>query len=451
MKRVVICGAGGRDFHNFNTVYRGDPDAHVVAFTATQVPGIEGRRYPASLAGSRYPDGIPIVPESELDALCRREAVDTVVFAYSDASHLDVMHVASRALAAGCGFAILGPRATMLEARGPVIAVSAVRTGCGKSQTARHLAQVLQARGLRVAVTRHPMAYGNLELQRVQEFRSLAELDAARCTLEEREEFEPHLAAGHAVFAGVDYAQVLAAAERSCDVVLWDGGNNDFPFFVPTVHVVVCDALRPAQLATHHPGEAVLRMADIVVLNKVNAAPEGDVARLDAAVREFVPGVPIVHAASPVHVDDPARLRGRRVLVVEDGPTITHGGMAFGAGMSAAQALGDVDVVDPRTSAAPDIALVYARYPHIGRVLPAMGYSEAQLGALRASINASDAEVVLAATPVDLARLGGIEKPVVRAHYAYADAGSPTLASVVLERLDAFLAGQPPHRPGARP
>jgi predicted GTPase len=220
---------------------------------------------------------------------------------------------------------------------------------------------------------------------------------------------------------------------------------------VPTVHVVVCDALRPAQLATHHPGEAVLRMADIVVLNKVNAAPEGDVARLDAAVREFVPGVPIVHAASPVHVDDPARLRGRRVLVVEDGPTITHGGMAFGAGMSAAQALGDVDVVDPRTSAAPDIALVYARYPHIGRVLPAMGYSEAQLGALRASINASDAEVVLAATPVDLARLGGIEKPVVRAHYAYADAGSPTLASVVLERLDAFLAGQPPHRPGARP
>ena len=435
-KRIVICGAAGRDFHNFNVVYRDDPDTRVVAFTATQVPGIDVRRYPASLAGPRYPDGIPIVPESALDALCRRSRVDTVVFAYSDVSHLEVMHVASRALAAGCSFALLGPRATMLAARKPVVAVSAVRTGCGKSQTARHLAQVLQARGLRVAVTRHPMAYGDLDRQRVQEFRSAADLDAARCTLEEREEFEPHIDAGHAVFAGVDYAAVLAAAECSGDVIVWDGGNNDFPFFVPTVHVVLCDALRPGQLTTHHPGEAVLRMADVVVINKVDAAAADDVARLEAAVAQLVPGVPIVRAASPVHIDEPEKLRRRRVLVVEDGPTLTHGGMAAGAGMSALRALGDVDIVDPRGSAAPAIAAVYAQYPHIGPVLPATGYGEAQLAALRATINGSAAEVVLAATPIDLARLGGIDRPVVRARYGYADAGTPTIAEVVLQRLD---------------
>jgi predicted GTPase len=438
-KRIVICGAAGRDFHNFNVVYRDDPETRVVAFTAAQVPGIDLRRYPASLAGPLYPDGIPIVPESGLDALCRREHVDTVVFAYSDVSHLEVMHVASRALAAGCSFALLGPRATMLAARKPVVAVSAVRTGCGKSQTARHLAAVLQASGLRVAVIRHPMAYGDLDRQRVQEFRSATDLDAACCTLEEREEFEPHLDAGHAVFAGVDYAAVLAAAEPCGDVIVWDGGNNDFPFFVPTVHVVLCDALRPGQLATHHPGEAVLRMADVVVVNKVDAAAADDVARIEAAVARIVPGVPIVRAASPVRLDEPETLRRRRVLVVEDGPTLTHGGMATGAGMSALRALGDVEIVDPRASAAPAIAAVYAQYPHIGPVLPATGYGEAQLAALRATINASSAEVVLAATPIDLARLGGIDRPVVRARYGYADAGAPTLASVVLRRLDAAL------------
>ena len=432
MKRIVICGAAGRDFHNFNTVYRDDAGAQVVAFTATQVPGIDMRRYPASLAGSRYPDGIPIVPEAELDALCRRERIDTVVFAYSDVSHLDVMHVASRALASGCGFAILGPRQTMLASRKPVVAVSAVRTGCGKSQTTRHLAAALQARGLRVPVIRHPMAYGNLDRQRVQEFHSLADLDAARCTLEEREEFEPHLEAGHAVFAGVDYAEVLDAAEQSADVIVWDGGNNDFPFVMPSVHVVLCDALRPAQLTTHHPGEAVLRMADVVVINKVDAAPAADVALLETALGQIVPGVPIVRAASPVRLDDARRLRGRRVLVVEDGPTITHGGMAFGAGLSAAKALGEVEIVDPRASATADIARVYAQYPHIGPVLPAMGYSEAQLAGLRATINASGAELVLAATPIDLARLGGIDKPVVRARYGYVDAGAPKLAEIVL-------------------
>jgi len=437
MKRIVICGAAGRDFHNFNTVYRDDPDTHVVAFTATQIPGIDARRYPTSLAGTRYPDGIPIVPEHDLESLCRTERIDTVVFAYSDVSHADVMHVASRALAAGASFEMLGPRATMLVSHKPVVAVSAVRTGCGKSQTARHLARALKARGPRVAVTRHPMPYGNLARQRVQEFHSLADLDAADCTIEEREEYEPHLEAGHAVFAGVDYAGVLAAAERACDVVVWDGGNNDFPFFAPTVHVVVCDALRPDQLTTHHPGEAVLRMADIVVVNKVDAAVPADIARIEAAIEAIVPDVPIVRAASPVRIDAPARLRGKRVLVVEDGPTITHGGMPFGAGMTALRALRNVEIVDPRSSAVPEIARVFAQYPHIGPVLPALGYSDAQLDALRATVNASAADVVLAATPIDLARLGGFAKPIVRARYAYEDAGEPRLGDLVLTRLDA--------------
>lgn len=437
MKRIVICGAAGRDFHVFHAVYRDDPAALVVAFTATQIPGIEARRYPAALAGARYPDGIAIVPEGELDALCRRERVDTVVFAYSDVAHEHVMHVASRALAAGADVVLPGPRATMLRAAKPVVAVSAVRTGCGKSQTARHLAAALKAQGRRVAVVRHPMPYGHLVRQRVQAFRVPADLDAAQCTIEEREEYEPHLRAGHAVFAGVDYARVLAAAEAEADVIVWDGGNNDFPFFAPTVHVVVCDALRPDQLATHHPGEAVLRMADVVVVNKVDAAPAADVARVEAAVAAIVPGVPVVRAASPVRVDDAAALAGRRVLVVEDGPTITHGGMPHGAGLVAVRALGGVDVVDPRASAAPSIAAAYAQYPHIGPVLPALGYSTAQLDDLRATVNASAADVVLAATPIDLERLGGFTKPIVRARYGYADAGTPTLAELVLARLDA--------------
>jgi predicted GTPase len=439
MPRIVICGAAGRDFHNFNTVYRDDPAAQVVAFTATQIPGIEGRRYPASLAGPRYPQGIPIVSEDELETLCRRERVDTVVFAYSDVSHAHVMHLASRALAAGCNYTLLGPRATMLAARKPVVAISAVRTGCGKSQTARHVAQWLHGRGLRVAVVRHPMPYGDLAAQRVQAFRTAADLDAARCTIEEREEYEPHLAAGHAVYTGVDYAAVLAAAEQDCDVIVWDGGNNDFPFFVPTVHVVVCDALRPDQLTTHHPGEAVLRMADIAVINKADAAAPADVARLHAALAALRPGMPIVHAASPVQLDVPQQLQGRRVLVVEDGPTLTHGGMPWGAGYQALQGLSGVQLVDPRASASPEIARVYAQYPHIGTVLPAMGYDAAQLQALRATINASTADVVLAATPIDLARLGGFSKPIVRAHYGYADAGSPTLSGLLAQRLDGLV------------
>ena len=436
-RRVVICGAAGRDFHNFNVAFRGDRATSIVAFTATQIPGIEGRRYPAALAGEGYPDGIPILAEAELEAVCRRERVTQVLFAYSDVTHAEVMHLASRALAAGADFSIMGPSATMLRSAKPVVAVSAVRTGCGKSQAARHLSNALGAAGRRVAVLRHPMPYGDLLRHRVQSFRSLTDLDAAECTLEEREEYEPHIAAGSGVFAGVDTAAVLEAAERESDLLLWDGGNNDFPFIAPTVHVVMCDALRPDQLTTHHPGEAVLRMADIVVINKVDAAPEADAARMQAAIASVAPAAQVVRAASPVTLDDPRRLEGKRVLIVEDAPTITHGGMPHGAGYVAVRALGGVEVVDPRASATPGIQRMYAAYPHIGPVLPALGYGEAQLAELRATINASAAEIVVAATPVDLARLGGFDRPVVRARYDYADAGEPTLTSLVLRLLAA--------------
>ncbi|OGK81203.1 MAG: GTPase [Candidatus Rokubacteria bacterium GWC2_70_16] len=443
--RILILGAAGRDFHNFNVLYRDDPGATVVAFTAAQIPGISGRRYPPSLAGPRYPEGIPIEDEANLEALCRRERVTHVVFAYSDVSHAEVMHLASRALAAGADVVFPGPDRTMLSARIPVVAISAIRTGCGKSQTARWLGRRLRARGFRVAVLRHPMAYGDLERQRVQRFATGADLDAAGCTVEEREEYEPHLAAGNVVFAGVDYAAIVALAQREADVIVWDGGNNDFPFVRPDLHIVVADALRPGQAAAYHPGEAVLRMADVVVVNKVDVAAAADAEGVVDEVRAVNPRAPVVRAASPVRLDDPGRVRGRRVLVVEDGPTLTHGGMAWGAGFVAATRGGAAAVVDPRESAHPDILAVFARYPHIGRVLPAVGYGAAQLEALRDTINGSAAEVVVAATPMDLASLIRITKPVVRARYEYADAGEPTLGALV----DRFLAGRA--APGACP
>ncbi|MCC7364099.1 MAG: GTPase [Dehalococcoidia bacterium] len=439
--RTVILGAAGRDFHNFNTVYRDDPGTRVVAFTATQIPGIAGRRYPAALAGPHYPDGIPIVPEDELEALCARE-VQRVVFAYSDVTHETVMHLASRALAAGADFELLGPDRTMLRSRKPVIAVSATRTGSGKSQVARWLASFLRERRLRVAVVRHPMPYGDLAAQAVQRFAAVEDLRAAGCTVEEREEYEPHIARGAVVYAGVDYAAILARAEAEADVVVWDGGNNDFPFFRPDLHIVAVDALRPGQVATYHPGEAVLRMADVVVLNKVDSAGEGGAAAVETEVRAVNHAAPIVRAASPVRLDDPGAVAGRRVLVVEDGPTITHGGMAYGAGFVAATAGGASEVVDPRASAAPAIAAVFAQYPHIGRVLPAAGYDAGQLAALAATINASGADVVVSATPADLAALVRIDLPVVRARYEYADAGEPRLATFV----ESFLRHRGPPR-----
>jgi predicted GTPase len=434
-RRVAILGAAGRDFHNFNMLYRDDPAAVVVAFTATQIPGIAGRRYPAALAGPRYPDGIPVVDAAELEELCRRKRVGEVMFAYSDATHAEVMHQASRALAAGADFILAGPARTMIAMQKPVIAVSAVRTGCGKSQTARHLARHLRAAGRRVAVLRHPMPYGDLARQAVQRFASRADLAAADCTVEEREEYEPHIAAGGIVFAGVDYRAVAAAAEREADVVLWDGGNNDFPFLRPDLHVVVVDALRPDQLATHHPGEAVLRMADIVVVNKTDAAAPGTFERMVKEIRSLVRAA-IVRAASPAVLEDAAAVRGKRALVVEDGPTITHGGMPHGAGVAALRGVAGVTLVDPRDSAAPLIRKVYETYPHIGRVLPAIGYSPEQRAALRATIDASAADVVVAATPIDLAALIAPAKPVVRVRYEYADAGEPLLTELV----DAFLA-----------
>jgi predicted GTPase len=437
--RIVILGAAGRDFHNFNVVYRDDPRVEVVAFTQAQIPRLTDRRYPASLAGPRYPDGIPIEDEADLEAICRRERVDRVVFAYSDVSHAAVMHLASRALAAGADFALLGPRRTMLRARVPVIAISAIRTGCGKSQVSRWLGRWLHARGHRVAVLRHPMPYGDLERQRVQRFARRDDLDAARCTAEEREEYEPHLAAGNVVFAGVDYAAIVEAAEREADIIVWDGGNNDFPFLRPRLHIVMADALRPGQADGYHPGEAVLRMADVVVVNKVDAASAAAVQTVIDEVRAINGLATIVRAASPVRLDDPDAVRGRRVLVVEDGPTLTHGGMAYGAGFVAATTAGADVIVDPRASATPSVRAIFARYPHIGSVLPAVGYDGAQLEALRETIDRAGADVVVAATPLDLAALIELRTPVVRARYELADAGSPTLASVV----EAFLARGP--------
>ena len=438
---TLLLGAAGRDFHVFNTVYRDDPTHRVVAFTAAQIPGIAQRRYPASLAGALYPDGIPIEEEAALEALCRTHGVRRVVFAYSDVTHEHVMHLGSRALACGADFVLHGPEATMLRSRRPVVAVSAVRTGCGKSQTARSVGARLAKAGLRVAALRHPMPYGDLAAERVQRFASRGDLDRARCTIEEREEYEPWVAMGAVIFAGVDYAAILAAAEEEADVLVWDGGNNDFPFVRPDLHLVLVDALRPDQLTTHHPGEAVLRMADVVVINKVDGAAAATIARLDAAVRAIRPSARVVRTASPPRITDAAAVRGRRVLVVEDGPTITHGGMPYGAGFVAAMRAG-AEIVDPRRRAAPEIAAVFAAHPHIGRVLPAMGYGEAQRAALRATIEASDAEVVVAGTPIDLAAVLGLTKPVMRVRYELEEVDEPGLGAVV----DAFAASLPTQR-----
>jgi len=436
-KRIVILGAAGRDFHNFNVVFRDHSASEVVAFTAAQIPGIASRRYPPALAGPRYPDGIPIVPEADLEAICRRYDVDRVVFAYSDVAHATVMHLGSRALACGADFVLLGPKATMLRASVPVISVTAVRTGCGKSQIARWLVRWLSGQGRRVAVARHPMPYGDLAAQAVQRFASLADLEAAACSQEEREEYEPYIAMGGTIFAGVDYGAILERMQGEADIIVWDGGNNDFGFFRPDVAIVVCDALRPEQIASHHPGEACARMADIAVINKVDAATPAAVARTMANLRAVNAAAEIVQAASPVVLDDPEMVRGKRVLVIEDGPTITHGDMPHGAGFVAAAAAGAAAIVDPRPSAAGDLAEVYRRHPHIGPVLPAVGYDRAQLEALARTIRETAAEVVIIATPVDLAKAIRIDKPWTQARYDFADAGAPTLAEAVARRLKA--------------
>ena len=437
MQRVVIMGAGGRDFHDFNVVLRDDPSVRVVAFTAAQIPGIDDRVYPASLAGEAYPDGIPIRPESELEHLVAEHGVDEVVLAYSDLSHEDVMHRASRVLATGADFRLLGPRTTMLKASRPVIAVTAVRTGCGKSQTSRRVGEILLDSGLRVALVRHPMPYGDLEGMRVQRFASIADIDASRATVEEREEYEPPVALGLVVFAGVDYEAILARAAEEADVIVWDGGNNDLPFVEPDLWITVTDPLRAGHELTFHPGEVNLRRAHVVVVNKVDSSEPDAVEQVVAHVREVNPHATVVMAESPVTLEPGPPLEGRRVLVVEDGPTLTHGGMAFGAGAVAARAARCAELVDPRPYAVGSIAEVYDRYPHIGAVLPAVGYSADQLADLERTIEATPADVVVAGTPIDLARLITTSHPLRRARYDLREVGRPTLHEVIapIERL----------------
>ncbi len=430
-ERVIIMGAAGRDFHNFNVVFRHAERYEVVAFTATQIPNITGRIYPPPLAGPLYPQGIPIYPESELERLVREKGVDIVVFAYSDVSHEYVMHRASRALAAGADFWLLGPRRTMLKATKPVVAVCATRTGSGKSQTTRYVSDILRKRGYKVAVVRHPMPYGDLTKQVAQRFASYEDLDRYRCTIEEREEYEPHLDRGNIVFAGVDYARILEMAQREADVILWDGGNNDLPFYEPQVHIVVTDPLRKGHELRYHPGETNLRMANIVIINKVDSAPLEAVEEVRKHVREVNPQAHIVEAASPIFVDDPQAIRGKRVLVIEDGPTITHGEMPYGAGTVAARKFGAAELVDPRPYAVGSIRETFAKYPHIGPVLPAMGYGAQQIAELEATINNTPCDLVLVATPIDIRRIASLRHPTDRVRYELQVIGTPTLEELI--------------------
>ena len=431
MRRVLIVGAGGRDFHDFNVVLRDDPGHHVVAFTAAQIPGIDDRLYPGSLAGPLYPDGIPVRPEAELEELIRTERVDEVVLSYSDLSHDEVMHTASRALAAGADFRLLGPDRTMLQAAKPVVSVCAVRTGSGKSQTSRRIGRILLDAGLRVVLVRHPMPYGDLERMRVQRFETPADIDAAQPTLEEREEYDAPVAAGMVVYAGVDYEAILERAQDEADVIIWDGGNNDLPFFKPDLHVVVVDPLRAGHELHYHPGEANLRLADVVVINKIDSASPAALEHVLADVALLNPGAAVVRANSPVTLTHGPSLVGAAVLVVEDGPTITHGGMPHGAGFVAAQRGGAGLIVDPRDYAVGTLAETFDRYPHIGSVLPAMGYSPEQLHDLERTIAAADPDVVVTGTPIDLAHVIRSRYPIRRASYELEEIGTPALAELL--------------------
>lgn len=433
MRNVIVMGAGGRDFHDFARVLRDDPDRRVVAFTAAQIPGIDDRTFPASLAGPRYPQGIRIRPESELAELVASYDVDEVVLSYSDLPHAEVMHKASLVLATGADFRLIGPAEMQLRSTKPVVAVCAVRTGCGKSQTSRAVGRILLDAGLRVALVRHPMPYGNLERMRVQRFATLADIDAADPTVEEREEYEAPVEQGMLVFAGVDYEAVLRAAELEADVVIWDGGNNDLSFFAPDVLITVTDALRAGHEIGYHPGEVNLRMADAVVINKVDSATPEAVEQIRGNIQAVNPAAAIITAESPVTLADGPDLAGARVLVVEDGPTITHGGMPYGAGTVAARAAGATEFVDPRPYAVGSIADVYQAYPGIGAVLPAMGYGRTQLEELGQTLRAADCDVVVTGTPIDLGRLVDVGHPLRRARYELAVQGSPTLHDILAD------------------
>jgi len=417
MERVIIMGAAGRDFHNFNTYFRENADYRVAAFTATQIPGIDARLYPASLAGAAYPDGIPIYPENELPRLISEFDVDQVIFAYSDVSHLHVMNTASMVLACGADFRLMGPKSTMIKSRRPVVAVTAVRTGCGKSQTTRYIGRLLKEAGLKVVVIRHPMPYGKLSEQGTQRFASFNDLDLNYCTIEEREEYEPLINDGLVVFAGIDYERILHMAEAEADIIIWDGGNNDFSFYIPDVKIVMVDPHRPGDEKSFHPGEMNLRMADIVIINKVDSADPKNVEALKASIDALNPNAAVILANSRISVDEPELIMGRKVLVIEDGPTITHGNMSYGAGVIAAERMGAAELVDPRPFAVGSIAETLKKWPGITRLLPAMGYSPEQVAELQETINRTPADLVIIGTPIDLRRFMTIEKPVVRVQY----------------------------------
>ena len=435
VEKVIIMGAAGRDFHNFNIYFRDNPRYRVVAFTAAQIPSIEGRRYPPELAGDAYPEGIPIHPEGELAGLIRRHKADLVVFSYSDIPHVDVMHKASMVMAEGADFILIGATYTMLRSRKPVVAVCDVRTGCGKSQTTRKVSEILRRAGKKVVVVRHPMPYGDLRSQVVQRFASYEDFARHNCTIEEREEYESLVDLGIVVYAGVDYAKILKEAESEADVLVWDGGNNDTPFYVPDVHVVIFDPHRAGHELLYYPGETNMRMAHIAVINKVNTAEPAKVAQVRENIARYAPEADLVLADSEVIVGRPEEVKGKRVLVVEDGPTLTHGGMSYGAGMIAAQQYGAAQVVDPRPYAAGTIAQAFQSYPHIGPVLPAMGYSRDQIGDLEASINATPCDLVLFATPIQLPRILSIDRPTLRVRYEYRDHGEPTLEDALRARM----------------
>jgi predicted GTPase len=428
-------GAAGRDFHNFNVYYRNNPEYEVVAFTATQIPGIEKRAYPTELAGSDYPNGIPIYPEKDLPELIKKYSINEVVFAYSDVPHEYVMHQASTVLANGADFRLMGPFATMLEAKMPVISICAVRTGSGKSQTSRRVTEILRKKSFRVVVVRHPMPYGDLTKQVCQRFASHEDLDKHECTIEEREEYEPHINNGIIVYAGVDYEIILREAEKEADIIVWDGGNNDLPFYKPDLHIVVADPHRPGHEVAYHPGETNVRMADVIVINKVDTADRTNIATVKKNVKRLNPKAIVIEAASPITVDKPELIKGKKVLVVEDGPTITHGNMPYGAGTIAAKRLGATEIVNPRPYAVGSIVKTFEKYTHLGAVLPAVGYGTEQMKELEETINKTPCDVVLIGTPIDLRQVLQLNKPAARANYELKELSKPSLEDILEQQF----------------
>lgn len=430
-KKIVIMGAAGRDFHNFNICFRDRKEYEVVAFTAAQLPNIDDRRYPKELAGKLYPEGIPILSEEELPEIIEKNGVSEVVLAYSDLSHEDVMHKASLVLSYGADFWLMGTKSTMLKAKVPVISICAVRTGSGKSQTTRKVASILRAKGRRVVAVRHPMPYGDLVKQAVQRFETMEDLDKHDCTIEEREEYEPHINQGTVVYAGVDYGRILAEAEKEADIIVWDGGNNDFSFFKPNLNIVVLDPHRPNHEVRYHPGETNFRMADVLIINKIGTASRENVNILRNNIEKINPNAVIIEAESTISVDDPSTIKGKRVLVVEDGPSVTHGEMPYGAGEIAVEKYHAAEIVDPRIHAVGSIKEIFEKYPHLEYILPAMGYTDEQIDELEQTINASECDVVVAGTPIDLARVVNANKPIVRVKYELQEMGEPNLETIL--------------------